>query len=374
MNRYVKALDGLRAIAVTLVMLYHLGTYKLGGLTIEFGWVGVQLFFVLSGFLITQILINDRDQALGDYLKRFYWRRSLRIFPLYFLYLLIVTAMFVASKQPVKFVEQAPYLFTYTYNFSSLTGAWYHSAFLTHLWSLSVEEQFYLFWPFLIYFLPHSWLKRLVVVLILAGPLFRWWLARWLGPEAMPETLYWFTLTHLDAFATGAAMVVFGRYFLRQVGKWAWLAVLLGLVAGVANGWYWSGPLPFDWTSLGYPIAHMGHYQHLWSYSLLNIASAFVILWATQLPESHWLASRPLVAIGKVSYGMYVYHWCILAMVVRAYKALGGENYGPAGALFLFVGYYGVLYGVSYLSFGWFEARFIQLKDRFFKKAPVSQS
>ncbi len=373
MNRYVKAVDGLRAIAVTLVMLYHLGTYKLGGLTIEFGWVGVQLFFVLSGFLITQILLNDRDQALGDYLKRFYWRRSLRIFPLYFFYLLIVTAMFVASQQPVKFVEQAPYLFTYTYNFSSLTGAWYHSAFLTHLWSLSVEEQFYLVWPFLIYFLPHLWLKRLVVVLVLAGPLFRWWLARWLGPEAMPETLYWFTLTHLDAFATGAAMVVFGQYFSRQVGKWAWLAVLLGLVAGVANGLLWSGPLPLDWTSLGYPIAHMGHNQHLWSYSLLNIASAFVILLATQLPESHWLASRPLVAIGKVSYGMYVYHWCILAMVVRAYKALGGENYGPAGALLMFVGYYGVLYAVSYVSFRWFEARFIQLKDRFFKKAPVSQ-
>jgi peptidoglycan/LPS O-acetylase OafA/YrhL len=366
MNRHIKALDGLRAFAVSLVMLYHLGTYKLGGLTIEFGWVGVQLFFVLSGFLITQILLNDRDQALGDYLKRFYWRRSLRIFPLYFFYLLLVTAMFLASRQPVKFVEQAPFLFTYTYNFSSLTDAWYHSAFLTHLWSLSVEEQFYLLWPFLIYFLPHAWLRVLVVGLILAGPLFRWWLEHLLGPGTMPETLYWFTLTHLDAFATGAAMVLFGRYFLRQVGQWMWLSILVALGTGLANGWLWPGTI--DWTSLGYPIAQLHNGQHLWSYSLLNIASAFIILWATQLPEGHWLASRPLVAIGKVSYGMYVYHWAILAIVVRAYQALGGENYGPVGALAMFAGYFGVLYGVSYLSFQWFEARFIRLKDQFFRK------
>jgi len=379
MNRHIKALDGLRAFAVTLVMLYHFGTYKFGGLTVEIGWVGVQLFFVLSGFLITQILLADREQALGQYLKRFYWRRSLRIFPLYFAYLFLVTGIYVVSKQPVNFVSQAPLLFSYTYNFSLLAGVWYHSALLTHLWSLSVEEQFYLVWPFLIYFLPLPWLKRLVVVLVLAGPLFRWWLAGWIGamlPAAeADEAIYWFTLSHLDAFATGAALVVLGRNLQpAQVKGWLWAALALCAGAGLANRWGWPGSEPLDWSSLGYPIAQLQNYQHLWSYSLLNIASALIILWATQLGANHWLAGRVFTALGKVSYGMYVYHWGLLAMMARLYGKLGGEQWGWIGAILFFAVYYAALYGVSYASFYFLEVKFINLKDRYFKKVTVSQS
>jgi peptidoglycan/LPS O-acetylase OafA/YrhL len=376
MNRHIKALDGLRALAVTLVMLYHFGTYKFGGLTVELGWVGVQLFFVLSGFLITQILLSDREQALGDYLKRFYWRRSLRIFPLYFLYLFLVTGIYVATSQPVKFTEQAPMLFSYTYNFGLLAGVWYHSAFLTHLWSLSVEEQFYLFWPFVIYFVPFAWLKRLVVGLIIAGPLFRWGLASWIGgllpPEEADDALYWFTLSHLDAFATGAAMVVWGQgASVSQVKRWMWAAIALCGGAGALNLW---ASHDLDWTTLGYPIAKLEHYQHLWSYTLLNLASALIILWATHLGPNHWLAGRLPTAVGKVSYGMYVYHWGILAMMSRLYLKIGGENFGWLGAIAFFGAYYAVLYTVSYLSFQFFEVKFIQLKDRYFKKVTVPRS
>ena len=108
--KYIKALDGLRALAILLVMLFHF--YFL----LEVGWIGVQLFFVLSGYLITSILLNSKTDQLGDYLKRFYWRRSLRIFPLYYLYLIAIAVLYLAVHIPADFTNKIPYLVFYNYN------------------------------------------------------------------------------------------------------------------------------------------------------------------------------------------------------------------------------------------------------------------
>src|SRR5689334_13554869 len=97
--QHIKALDGVRGIAILLVILFHYGY-------LGCGWIGVQLFFVLSGFLITSILIKDKGQSLKQYLKRFYWRRSLRIFPLYYLYLFVMLAAFLLFRIPPAFGDQ----------------------------------------------------------------------------------------------------------------------------------------------------------------------------------------------------------------------------------------------------------------------------
>jgi len=110
---YIKALDGLRAVAIILVMMFHYGI-------IGFGWLGVQIFFVLSGFLITGILLKLKNEEtfFGKKIKRFYARRSLRIFPVYYLYLLVFLLCFIVFAVPADFGYKAPYLFTYTYNYT----------------------------------------------------------------------------------------------------------------------------------------------------------------------------------------------------------------------------------------------------------------
>ena len=99
--KHIKTLDGLRGIAVILVILAH-------GLIINCGWLGVQLFFVLSGYLITKILLNDTNYTVGFYLKRFYWRRALRIFPIYFLYLFVLWISYQLFQKPINFFLQLP--------------------------------------------------------------------------------------------------------------------------------------------------------------------------------------------------------------------------------------------------------------------------
>src|SRR6186713_2808206 len=108
--RYSKPLDGIRGLAILGVVLLHYSW-------VSAGWIGVQLFFVLSGYLITSILVGDRDLPASTYFKRFYWRRSLRIFPLYFAYLTVLTVAHVTIGISPGLERQLPYLFTYTHNF-----------------------------------------------------------------------------------------------------------------------------------------------------------------------------------------------------------------------------------------------------------------
>src|SRR5947209_3570289 len=110
---YIKALDGIRAFAVSLVVLFHCGY-------LAFGWVGVQVFFVLSGYLITSLLLRDKESTLSNYLASFYWRRSLRIFPLYFGVLLIAMVIYALFRIPAYTFDDLPFLVTYTTNFARL--------------------------------------------------------------------------------------------------------------------------------------------------------------------------------------------------------------------------------------------------------------
>src|ERR1700744_1968541 len=127
---HIKSLDGIRAISVLTVVLFHLGLAP-------FGWIGVQVFFVLSGYLITGILMRAKAEASIEYFGRFYWRRSLRIFPVYFVFLGFAAFWFAS------FRDDWPWLVTYTADFARLRGTDISAPFV-HLWSLAVEEQFYL--------------------------------------------------------------------------------------------------------------------------------------------------------------------------------------------------------------------------------------
>jgi peptidoglycan/LPS O-acetylase OafA/YrhL len=202
----IPGLDGLRAIAFLLVFGFHTDY-------LEFGWVGVQLFFVLSGFLITSILVKMKQSLpTRDYFVKFYGRRFLRIFPLYYFYLLLMlgvtTALLYIGFRPNTmrlFQTQLPYALAYIYNFHYASSAYSHLYFLVHFWSLSVEEQFYIFWPLIIFLIPENARKRLFLGIIFLGPLLRilvtvaykYSLLPFLN-ETLPMGVYPLTFNHMD--------------------------------------------------------------------------------------------------------------------------------------------------------------------------------
>ncbi len=132
-----------------MVLLFHQGL-------LPFGWVGVQIFFVLSGYLITRLLVEARGERLRSYLRTFYGRRSLRIFPLYFAVILVCWLALSAGISLNGVAAGLPFAATYTYNLFHASSHFEHSKLITHFWSLCVEEQFYLVWPFLITSARHA--------------------------------------------------------------------------------------------------------------------------------------------------------------------------------------------------------------------------
>lgn len=367
--RYIKSLDGLRAIAILLVMAFHMGL-------MEFGWLGVQLFFVLSGYLITSILWKEKfsEKTLWSRMKTFWVRRSLRIFPVYYIYLGAIGLMYAVASFPSYFPKFAPYLFTYTFNFTRTVSEWQVMPFFTHLWSLCVEEQFYLFYPFLIFLLPKKGVKILLPLVVVLTPLTRYILGNYylqegMVSEAAADAVYWNTLSHLDAFFIGGLIPVFE---LQQKKINVKLLLLGSLVLVIVSGSlaYFNSMVKhhflLDW---GFSHGRMEVYEHVWQYTVLNIFFFSVILFISSFSQTadgnvSWgrkvLESKLLVKIGQVSYGMYLFHWAILFYGFE--KLLGVESYGYKWLMF--IPYVGVVYLVSKISFTYIEKPFILLKDK----------
>ncbi len=306
---YQPALDGVRAIAVLLVMLGHLGLVSAGGL-------GVDIFFVLSGYLITAILVSEFSTTGGISLKKFYARRALRILPAVIL-LLAVLNILVELTQPS---EQA-----HTFQWNSLGALFYIANWLRafgrdlgilgHLWSLSIEEQFYLLWPIALAFLLSRKLKQgqiliiigLVVVLVNADRIYLYH-----GIESF-NRIYNGLDTRADALLVGCALGLSGYLFLsRRV-----LAVL-GLIgaAFVAHGLFRNYPVPADFqVPFGLTIGR----------TLFALGVAFALAAILANPESiltRLLSFPPLVWTGRLSYGLYLWHFPVFTFVSRWFTAL----------------------------------------------------
>ena len=362
MDGPIRTLDGLRGVAVAFVLLLHFG-YLNGG------WIGVQLFFVLSGFLITGVLVADRDAPLGPYLKRFYWRRALRIFPLYYGYLAILGLACAILGRPARFPEHALPLATYTYNFTRASD-FTPSPFFTHFWSLAVEEQFYLVWPLLVHALSRRARVAQSAVLVVFGPLVRATIATLFNDGRAPydvgDAVYWSTLSHADAFAAGALVCLLGvGGRLTRPG----LAAGIAVVAVAAAGFFNLAALRRDGAelpmgTLGYPLASIANHFHLWGYSLLNLASAALVAAAVAAHRRggalRALGWSPLAGLGRISYGVYVLHWPLLVLFNAAVR------YRPMtvrGAL-MCAAWAALVAGVAWMSWRFFETRFLDLKDR----------
>jgi peptidoglycan/LPS O-acetylase OafA/YrhL len=369
-NGYIRSLDGLRAIAVLLVMSYH------DELT-RYGWTGVQLFFVLSGFLITGILWKERSRPGSNTFKfkKFWVRRSLRIFPLYFGYIAIIGLAYLLFHFPVYFPAYFPYLVTYTANYTRLIPGWYGNPLFTHLWSLSIEEQFYLLFPFIILLGRKGFIRALLLSIIFLAPFARLLLGEYykdkgFDPSLVANLVDLHTFSHLDAFCFGGIIPVLSLDT-RLKRPVAILGSAATLLAGIGTLNYFTSRSPYSfWQDGGFNHWLINNYQHVWIYSLFNLFSASLILF---LVSKHSNGKLPLlrkllenswaVKIGRISYGMYLFHWLILVYVFN--HLFNMETYRMK--LYLFIPYTAAVYGISYLSYRLYEARFIRMKDRLFK-------
>lgn len=366
---YIKSLDGVRAIAIILVMTFH------ANIT-HFGWLGVQLFFVLSGFLITGILWKEKfsENPLSFKFKKFWVRRSLRIFPLYFGYLLVLTGTYLLFHFPSYYKTYALNLFTYTFNYTRTLPQWHANPLFTHLWSLSIEEQFYLFFPWIIFLLPKKVIKILMIGVIISAPLIRLLLANYYSnkgyePSVVADIVYWNTFSHLDAFFMGGLIPVL-RFdkTIRKPQRIFITSLIIVIVAGIVN--YATGNSVHSFlTDFGYSFGSIENYQHIWHYTVLNTLFASFILTITSEQSKDvfkglrkLLENRWMVRIGKVSYGMYIYHWLILIYVFQHHINLGSYQM----KVIVFLPYLVTVYLAAEVSYNLYESYFIKLKDKFF--------
>ena len=364
----IKGLDGLRAIAFLLVFVFHLNW-------LPFGWMGVQLFFVLSGFLITGILIEMKARFRSKaYFVKFYGRRFLRIFPLYYLYLfliwLVVGWMAVARYKPQitsLFYDQFPYALAYVYDFFMASSLFERSSsFLTHFWSLAVEEQFYIIWPLLVFLTPTAKQKKVFLAVIAFSFLFRLssiLLQTAAAPAFLKEdptqVVYVLPFSHMDAFAFGALITVMDLPKARTqfFGLLIALPILASLVDILAVG-KWETPL-----SLGFSLLMQNSYKSVWGYTALNYLFALLIF---GVARQGWflglLEARPMRYLGVISYGLYVYHLPIIWFLTAPFKISAMRPVpilNAAAALILTV-------LIASLSYRLVEKPLIDLKDRFF--------
>jgi peptidoglycan/LPS O-acetylase OafA/YrhL len=345
-------LDALRALAVVAVLLVHFWPALPG-----FGQEGVRLFFVLSGFLITSQLLDGRA-ALGvqapasrrwRVIGRFVARRALRIFPAYYL-LLIVLAWADAPDMRRDFVAHASYTSNLLTAARGDWGAWPTA----HLWSLSTEEQFYLVWPLLVVLLPLRVLPFVMAAAIAVAPAVRAALLAGAGPGGEPPIALWvLPPTAFDALGCGALLAFWrndttARSRLRRAGV---VAFALWLVCTVVSR---SGSLPalasFDLTVA--PV--------LWALAccaLVEAASRGVRGAAGAV-----LDLRVLRYLGRISYGLYLYHLPVFWALVMAMDRLGlpVPNNGPLK----FVLGSALAVAVSALSWHAFEQPISRLKQR----------
>ena len=316
-NRYDE-LDGLRALSVLGIVAFHM--FPATGL-----WFTVNLFFVLSGFFITTNLRASDRSSLWRYVAVFYRKRIVRIVPLYLCYLGVLAGLYGTIMSLGVLPRYSTSLLTFTYNLTRAAPDWIFNEYFTHFWSLSVEMQFYLIWPWVMVFCPARWLPAVCVGIIGATPLWRYELSEWFLAHGVPlnaiaDCVYWSTLGHFDAFAAGALVAMFLGASESSRRRWQQAGFLLLVLAGVGNIFYLGAVPGYDaklLVSLGYPIHNTHALQHIWAGSVLTIAWATLVWRLVGDREGVWWFTRLLrrasfVDIGRVSYGMYIWHWLVL--------------------------------------------------------------
>ena len=343
MQRNIAAIDGIRGLAILLVLIFHWFPSNHWINTLPNGPIGVTLFFVLSGFLITRILLHNKtQQPFSSYIKNFLARRALRIFPIYYLVLICVALLYHAHIAiQTDFYQHPLPFFAYYYNFFLEQSKNWNDQ-LSPYWSLAVEEQFYLFWPLLIWLIPSNRTKLLPFLrsLFIVGIAARYWLVYKNGGIGVH------LLTCIDSFAWGAMLgyIKFKAfdirpqirlYFIPTFLFWIYLCLFTtdGNLLKI---------LFFRTTTSMLAFALIYHAVHT---SFINKIFTF----------------PPLIQIGRISYGLYLFHMVVpqLFFILLAKFAIQiPPEYAHISSAV-------VLFAAAFASFYCFEKPILRWKKKF---------
>ena len=363
--RHYPCLDGLRGLAILLVVPHNAditvpvlhGPFAVFTVLIDRGWVGVQLFFVLSGFLITEQLYRSRQAS--NYFGGFYARRALRIVPLYcaaVVLALVLMKMLASRGQPV---TQTPLWVLLcgilVINWTEPLGTGIPG--LPQFWSLALEEQFYLIWPVAVRVFA-SRLLALSVGIAAAALAVRTLMLLFGASTSM---VYMWTISRMDALAFGAvAALIVQRWRVRGgvPAPWRWIAGGFGvaLLGALLSQLYATGTWPTQTVG----------------FTCLGLACMLILLGAVAndfSPRPHpvlaVLRSRPLVAVGRYSYGMYVFH-IFFAIFAAAWIKRIAASFGDARMIACALLMLALSYGAGFLSYHLYEKHFLRLGRRYF--------
>lgn len=355
-KQHFEGIDGLRGIAAIAVILFHLYPHSI----INLGWAGVDFFFVISGFLITNILINQKDNR--NYFKVFYIRRSIRIFPVYFL--VVTPFLFLFIMKDGLNLNIISY-FLYFQNFTAIYND--YLPFLGHTWSLAIEEQFYLIFPVIVYFTPIKKLKFTFILLIFLSILLRWYFA-------YKEFHIYFQSTMLfsraDSLLFGGLLPVL---YIEKEKIDKMIAILKrNLIIGIVLliifiAWQvaFLGSENFlkDFGNNNLKANTVGQFK----FTILGlIFSAIVGIVAYDnslitLNIKRILESKILKDLGKISYGLYLFHYPILNLTRYLSIKLGVS---PQWYIIIFINLLFTII-VSKISWKFFEEPILRLKSKF---------
>jgi peptidoglycan/LPS O-acetylase OafA/YrhL len=356
----IKEIDGLRAIAILLVVAWHYvgasadaGSASLLWKTTIFGRSGVDLFFVLSGYLITSILLKNRDAS--NYFSTFYARRAFRILPIYY----VVVGIYVVGKsfQLSHTLFEGP-IPTWTYliglqNFWMTFEQTYGAFWLGGTWSLAIEEQFYLAFPMLVYFLSLGNLRNVLLALMIACPLLRIW-AYWYGEPFAGYGYYFLTPFRADNLAIGALVA------------WHEFTGTSHRVALIARRTLIASALLFP-AYAALIGRHTDMHMALWGHTYLALLYGSLLFMTLQNAGSSRLAflrSKPAEFFARMSYALYLVHTSVLLSLSIVSGVSRDVSTWPGRVLA--VSAFFVSLGLCWLSFKVFEQRLIRFAHRRF--------
>jgi peptidoglycan/LPS O-acetylase OafA/YrhL len=349
-------IDGLRALCAMAVMLGHWGP-EWRKTTVDTGGIGVGIFFAISGFLITNILLNSRDQLVTEghfwrAMKIFYARRALRIFPVYYAFLIACAALVALGL--VK-IDGLPWHFAYLTNVYTVVRGW-PQPIAAPFWSLAVEEQFYLLWPVVVFLTPKAALRYVILGAIALGVIFRLALTiAGLDPRSQTGLLL---PACFDSLGVGALLAILTRSkdLDPRVVFWTGVAGVMSYAVIVAC-----------WMRFGerWPIV----FAHL-SIGLFAFAMLAAITSGRRSAKLAWLNWRPLQYLGMISYGLYLFHQGVAYGVdVLCHKTIH-ETLPMWPRLFVCAA---ADVAMASASWFWFEKPILSLKGRFSYRQAASR-
>ncbi len=343
-STYLPVLDGIRAVSIILVLISH-STISRSKLSVLYlfaercGQTGVSVFFVISGYLITMLLLREESQIGRIDLKKFYIRRALRLFPACYVYLAVVALLsaggWVTGNPPRSFIAAILYI-------RNLVGQGYET---THLWSLSLEEQFYFLWPTLLVLIPARSRLKATVGMIVAICLWRSYVTFTTTKDLL--TLVFRSDMRMDTILVGCAWALSRARSLDRpvLPRWRDHAAFPVAVIAMLVGWMALSRWYAVWFAPGPTVAAL----------LIGL----VVVWLLDHPDSlagRLLSSAPAIMIGRLSYSLYLWQQLFVAPWT---PAMGLVRHFPVDLV--------LSVAAAWTSYQFVEAPFLRIKDRYFR-------